>query len=774
VGIIIKNNAKTTLSAGISSTDTTISVDDVSSFPALGVGDYFYLTLETTTGAHEIVKVTQVNASSFLVVRGQETTIPIPFVAGARAELRITEQSLEDQFGVAVPAAVEDYIDTLDLAYLNVIQDWTARQTFNDGVHVNNTGPTDPAQIVLERDGNHRWAFFRNSTAESGADAGSNFDFYSYDDTGSLKDLIFRVTRSTGVLNFGIQPTISGSNILKATDIGSSVQAYDADTAKLDVVQTWSALQTFSGAGNSRFVNTTDAADNIGLIVESDRATPAANDRVLVDFRLSDSAGNQDTFVQFRANANTVTSGAETGAIYLGLVNNGTLADRFYFSASELLPLTDNSIALGRATNYRFADLFLGDGAVINFNNGDISLTHSADALAMGGGQFNVYQGVGLNTPTIRCTNTTDAAQVIAAAFEGDRATPTAGDSAIIPLRLSDSAGNQDPAAQIQWGFVAVTSGSETGYLRLALMSSGTLTNRLDLYNTNLSPVTSDGLALGTTTTMWSDLFLASGGVINFNNGDVTLTHSSNALTGAGGQLLWNYGAAGATAPARFTNTFDTANNVALIVESDRATPTAYDLAWIDFYLSNSAGSQTYAASYGVAFSDITAGSVDSVHYWRLVTNSVTSDKMYLSTSGLAPYANDGLSLGFGASAWADLYLASGGVINFNNGDVTITHSADALTFGGAANGFVFNTHVLGASHVSAHYATAMPAGGTAGAGIRMSSTTNFGVFFGSGAPTLSAAQGSLYLRSDGSSTSTRMYVNTNGSTTWTAVTTAA
>jgi hypothetical protein len=55
-----------------------------------------------------------------------------------------------------------------------------------------------------------------------------------------------------------------------------------------------------------------------------------------------------------------------------------------------------------------------------------------------------------------------------------------------------------------------------------------------------------------------------------------------------------------------------------------------------------------------------------------------------------------------------------------------------------------------------------------------MSSTSNLGVFFGSGAPTLSAAQGSLYLRTDGSSASTRLYVNTNGSTGWTSVTTAA
>jgi hypothetical protein len=75
---------------------------------------------------------------------------------------------------------------------------------------------------------------------------------------------------------------------------------------------------------------------------------------------------------------------------------------------------------------------------------------------------------------------------------------------------------------------------------------------------------------------------------------------------------------------------------------------------------------------------------------------------------------------------------------------------------------------------IRAFPATAVPAGGTAGLGYTLSSTTNLGVFFGSGAPTLSAAQGSLYIRTDGSSTTTRLYVNTNGATTWTNVTTAA
>jgi hypothetical protein len=69
---------------------------------------------------------------------------------------------------------------------------------------------------------------------------------------------------------------------------------------------------------------------------------------------------------------------------------------------------------------------------------------------------------------------------------------------------------------------------------------------------------------------------------------------------------------------------------------------------------------------------------------------------------------------------------------------------------------------------------TAIPAGGTASVGLMFSSTVNFGTFFGSGAPTLSAAKGSLYLRSDGSATNNRAYINTDGSTTWTPLTTGS
>lgn len=84
------------------------------------------------------------------------------------------------------------------------------------------------------------------------------------------------------------------------------------------------------------------------------------------------------------------------------------------------------------------------------------------------------------------------------------------------------------------------------------------------------------------------------------------------------------------------------------------------------------------------------------------------------------------------------------------------------------------NPSFTGAVTVGA--STPITAGGTTAIGLLFSSTStvNFGVFFGSGAPTITAGKGSLYLNTTGSSTSTRLYVNSTGGTTWVAVTTAS
>lgn len=63
-----------------------------------------------------------------------------------------------------------------------------------------------------------------------------------------------------------------------------------------------------------------------------------------------------------------------------------------------------------------------------------------------------------------------------------------------------------------------------------------------------LTPASNDTLQLGSSSVMWSDFFLASGGVINFNNGNVTLTHSTGTLTLAGDMAV-----SGNVVPSRST-----------------------------------------------------------------------------------------------------------------------------------------------------------------------------------------------------------------------------
>jgi len=68
-------------------------------------------------------------------------------------------------------------------------------------------------------------------------------------------------------------------------------------------------------------------------------------------------------------------------------------------------------------------------------------------------------------------------------------------------------------------------------------LSTGTFEAPTISATTAFVPDANDGAALGTTALQFSDLFLAEGGVINFDNGDVTVTQSGNTLTVAGGSL---------------------------------------------------------------------------------------------------------------------------------------------------------------------------------------------------------------------------------------------
>jgi hypothetical protein len=115
MGIQIKNNASGTLATAISASDTGIvlTTGNGASFPALGVGDYFYATLESTGGTFEVIKVTVRSGDSMTVVRAQEGSTANSFAAGSRIELRVTGAAVTDFLQSGTNAVIRNFRDKL-------------------------------------------------------------------------------------------------------------------------------------------------------------------------------------------------------------------------------------------------------------------------------------------------------------------------------------------------------------------------------------------------------------------------------------------------------------------------------------------------------------------------------------------------------------------------------------------------------------------------------------------------------------------------------------
>ena len=131
--------------------------------------------------------------------------------------------------------------------------------------------------------------------------------------------------------------------------------------------------------------------------------------------------------------------------------------------------------------------------------------------------------------------------------------------------------------AEVDGTVTSGAGGDLPGRLVWATTADGgsAVTDRLILDSSGvLKPNANDGVALGTTALMFSDLFLASGAVINFNNGDITITHSTNALTFAGAGTANAYSFTGALAAGSLAFTientdFSAGSETSLVVKND-------------------------------------------------------------------------------------------------------------------------------------------------------------------------------------------------------------
>lgn len=122
-----------------------------------------------------------------------------------------------------------------------------------------------------------------------------------------------------------------------------------------------------------------------------------------------------------------------------------------------------------------------------------------------------------------------------------------------------------------------------------------------------------------------------------------------------------------------------------------------------------------------------------------------------------------------GAAAAGGLALAV--ISSGTNESLTLdAKGSGTVTIGGTSTGSV----QLGAGGALVKVPGTLTAGGLLTCGVQVA-TSGPVIYSGSGAPSISAAvKGSLYLRTDGSSTSTRLYVATDTAGGWAAITTAS
>lgn len=164
--------------------------------------------------------------------------------------------------------------------------------------------------------------------------------------------------------------------------------------------------------------------------------------------------------------------------------------------------------------------------------------------------------------------------------------------------------------------------------------------------------------------------------------------------------------------------------------------------------------------------------------YWNIngspVAQMFWNGSNLTTLSAMAPAADSNLAVY--SKGGGQIYLGSttgGGQVQIiptvgANRLITMTGSVSVNpTIGVTAGSLGISTSIVASGTMTVASGIAVPAGGSSSMAVYFS-TSNVGIYVGSGAPTLPAAQGSLYLRTDGGA-GTRMYVNNNGSTGWTA-----
>jgi CRISPR/Cas system-associated exonuclease Cas4 (RecB family) len=587
--------------------------------------------------------------------------------------------------------------------------------------------------LHFSTDGSSRWSVATNGTAEGGANAGSDFVVTRYADNGNAIGAAMSITRSTGNTSFSGSVTAVGGFI---GDLTGNVTGNISGTITL-------ADGTVDSPG-LYFTNDTDTGiwrpgtDTIGLagggkdIARFTGTTTAVNyfniSASAADDPLNIAAAGTDSDVGILLNP----KGA--GGIGIGTTSVAASAQLDMVSTSKglLPPRMDNTARNAIGTPATGLVIFSTTDAKLQFYDGDswepvgagasgaddieddsLDFTEFKDAMALDastsitadGSEVLSIVNTGTGNSFLVADEASDTSPFVIDA-SGNVGIGTTTSSLPLTIQASDLAGLKIQSSSTN-EFNAIYFAESNGANRIAIQKEA---------NNNLGIWVATGAA--GSESWWQPVALTSLGLVGLGTADPQAHLEIYQQDVRDGIYLTTYG---------YPSSGLSINSVptGVWIWNNAATPTIFGIGTTEAMRILAAGNvgigtDNPAVKLDVAGA-ITATDVVTGAGFAPTSNTATGNRMYLpagntlgfaingagevqlDASALSPITSDGNALGTSSLMWSDLFLASGAVINFNNGDVTATHAANALAFAGASSGYTFDAGVgIGTTSVAA------------------------------------------------------------------------